>query len=389
MKNSKTLKTIILLTVILAFSTDTFSQTPCTDADANQKVGSWSKQGQDSLANADPGFPKEQYKPVLAKAQKVIELLKQANPQPIGIQASAYRNISGRSYIPNGALPFGVNVLYYNYLCMPDTPGDSQRGQIFANGETSTVVRIYFNSLGSVANVEKSSLGKELMTVNNEIIFLSPQKIGELKGLSLLFLTNLDSCCRDEAVVITADNRPAFKPVTRERFLQALETSSRKRIKKLQEDLQKSALEDEKSITKLDSNNLLNPQQKVEIKAGIAKRAKQYEERVPQFIKVEEDKIARIESIIARMSSAQRQIQAVIVNQSDSPEKLFVPESEEGSSSLVTIDQSLFNAPLPRETIQFITVHWSWTVKSPAKAELIRQFKQNFDFEALRQMLGK
>lgn len=345
MKNGKTLKTIILLTAILAVSTNTFSQTPCTNADANQKVGIWSKQGQDSLANADPSFPKEQYKPVLAKAQKVIELLKQANPQPIGIQASAYRNISGRSATPNGALLFGVRVLYYNYLCRPDTPGDSERGQIFANGETTTVVRVYFNSLGSVANIEKSSLGKEFTTANNEIIFLSPQQTGKLKGLSLLFLTDLDSCCRDEAVVITADNRSAFKPVTREQFLQALEKNSRKKIKKLQGNLQQSA--------------------------------------------IEEGKIARIESIMARMSSTERQIQAVIVDQSDSPETLFVPESQEGSSRLVTIDQSLFNPGLSRETIQFITVHWSLTLKSPAKAELIRQFKQNFDFEALKQMLGK
>jgi hypothetical protein len=56
---------------------------------------------------------------------------------------------------------------------------------------------------------------------------------------------------------------------------------------------------------------------------------------------------------------------------------------------LVTIDKSFFNPKLPRDVIQLITVDWSWKDKDVPKAEAIRQFKQNFDFEALKQMLGK
>ncbi len=371
------------------YAAPALSQTPCTEADAHQKIGSWGKQTQDFLVNADPGFPKEQYKPVLAKAQKAIELLKQANPQPIGIQASAYRDITGRSYTTNGALRFGVKAQYMNYLCMSNTPDDPERGQIVINSETSTVVRVYFNSLGSLSSNENRSLGKELTMVNGEIIYLSPRQTGELKGLSLLFIPDLDSCCRDEAIVITPDNRSPFKPVTREQFLQALENSHRRNIKKFQVKLQQSSTEDEKTIARMDSNNMLTAQQKADIKSGIAKRAMQLEKSVPQSIKIEEGEIANIESAIVRMSPTERQMQAVIVNQSDSLEKLFVSESEDGSSRLVTVDKSLFTPVLPRETIQFITVHWSWEPKDPAKAELIRQFKQNFDFEALRQMLGK
>jgi hypothetical protein len=36
-----------------------------------------------------------------------------------------------------------------------------------------------------------------------------------------------------------------------------------------------------------------------------------------------------------------------------------------------------------------ITVYWRWNDRDPAKSELIRQFKQNFDFQALAQMLGR
>ena len=54
-----------------------------------------------------------------------------------------------------------------------------------------------------------------------------------------------------------------------------------------------------------------------------------------------------------------------------------------------TIDKSFFNPKLPRETIQFITVRWNWNDTNSPKAEAIRQFKQNFDFEALKQILAK
>jgi hypothetical protein len=306
-------------------------QKPCTNADASQKVGSWDKQETDSLATADPSFPKEQYKPVLAKAQKVIELLKQANPQPIGIQAYAYRNISGSSYTANGALPFGVEASYENYICMPDTPGDSERGQIVPNDGRGTMVYVNFNSLGWLTN-DYLSLGKNLTTAGGKIIFYVPKQTGELRGLALL-RPDLRTGVRDEAVIITAGDRSPYKPITREQFLQALERFYRKLGR--------------------------------------------------------EAEIAKIESAIAGMSAHERQIQAVIVDPYASLGELFVSESERGSRRLATIDISLFNPALPRQTIQTIVVYWHWNEKNAPGAELIRQFKQNFDFEALKQMLGK
>jgi hypothetical protein len=109
---------------------------------------------------------------------------------------------------------------------------------------------------------------------------------------------------------------------------------------------------------------------------------------MPRFIKIEEDKAARIEALIAAMSPDEREIQAIVRDQGSSPEKLFVTEAE-GGQRLVTIDRSLFDPALPRQSIQLIIVYWSWNDKDPAKDEFIRQLKQNFDFEALKQMLGK
>jgi len=113
------------------------------------------------------------------------------------------------------------------------------------------------------------------------------------------------------------------------------------------------------------------------------------QDAAPQQIKLLEDDIAKIESAISRSSPAERQMQAVIGDNWTSLERFFVPESERNSIRLVTIDKSFFDPKLPRETIQFITVYWTWKEKAAPAAELIQQFKQNFDFEALKQMLGK
>ena len=97
-----------------------------------------------------------------------------------------------------------------------------------------------------------------------------------------------------------------------------------------------------------------------------------------------------IDTVTLKMSPAERQSPAVVRDFSALPGKaqLFATEAE-GGNRLVKIGQSFFDHKSPRPTIQFIVVSLRWNEKDPVKAELIRQFKQNFDFKALQQMLGK
>jgi hypothetical protein len=91
--------------------------------------------------------------------------------------------------------------------------------------------------------------------------------------------------------------------------------------------------------------------------------------------------------VIAAIPADERETQAIVRDQGADPDKLFVTEAR-GGRRLVTIDRSFFDPALPREAIQLITVFWMWNDKDPAMAEFIRQFKQNFDFGTLKQMLG-
>ncbi len=163
---------------------------------------------------ADRSFPKTQYKPVLAKAQKVIELFMQASPEFKGIQASAKRVIRGDSYLPNGALPFGIDVWYPSYFCVgKETASVEMRGKviIFSNYGYTT---IYFNGLRDV-------LGERiLLTTEGEEIFEYKKQLGNFKGFTMIEpMTRREE--KHEAIIITPDNRLPYKPVTREQYLQA------------------------------------------------------------------------------------------------------------------------------------------------------------------------
>lgn len=331
---------ILLIIISMLAAADALAQKPCTDADAYQTAGSWGARP-DDLGLADPTFPKALHAPVLAKAQKIIELLKQVAPQPTGLQALTYRQIRGRPYVAGGALPFAVNALFLGYHCMPETSGHlHQRGKIQPGGETATWIYINFNSLGWLTN-DNVSLGKKLLTANGETIYFAPKRGGEFRGFTL-WLPDVHS--NSEAIIISPGDRTPFRPVTREQFVATRIQSLRNEIK-----------------------------------------ASQLNATAVQYY---ESEIAKLNALLNSMSPDERGAQAVIRSGFAPPETLFISEAQ-GGKRLVTVDTSVFKSNLPREMIQLVTVYWRWETKSPAKLELIRQFKDNFDFQAVREMLGK
>ena len=313
-------------------SNPVITQASCTKEMAYQTVGKWGKQKTDDLAMADRSFPKEQYKAALAKAQKAIELFKQAIPEFKGIEASAKRGIRGDSYPSGGPLPFYVDVGHGGFICVGnDTYKVEMRGKIILFGGYNYTT-VQFNSLRDVLDTVIENGG--FSTIDGDEIFEYKKELGEFKGFTMI-----EPLVRDEdhheAIIITSGNLP-YKAVTREQFLRA-------RIK--------------------------NDQSKSSLFA---------------------DEIAALNSALSNMSAAERQTPAIVRDVSATPGRvnLFATEAE-GGRHLVTVDKSYFNPNLPRDAIQLITVHWNWNDDAIPKIDAVRQFKQNFDFQALKQMLGK
>jgi hypothetical protein len=379
------MKHLMLPFISLTIAGAVFAQTPCTKTDAYHKTGSWASQGADELANADTSFPKAQYTAVLRKAQTVIELLKQANPTPTGLQVSASRAMNGNSYTANGAFQFGARAMYLGYLCDAASSGPKASGKIYLGGETQTWVYVNFNGLFWLIN-DRMSLGKGYPTADGEIIFYEPRKIGDLKGFTLL-KPEIHTDRKEEAVIITASDRSPYKPVSREKFLAARVKFYQRDINKMQKILQVSTADIDKMKAKMASENLLKPQQQAQIVEASLAGQKQRETSFGHAIATDEDEIQKIRAYVDGMSPAERQTQAVVRDPSAALAKLFVSEAR--GQRLVTVDKGFFDPALPRQAIQMVTVYWSWDENDPPKAEMIRQFKQNFDFGALRQMIGK
>lgn len=309
------------------------SSATCTDDGARQTLGKWGRQKVDDLAMADRTFPKAGYKTVLAKAQKVIDLFKIANPEFKGIEAWAYRGIRGQSIIPNGPVPFRVDVWYGSYICVGnDTYKVDMRGKIVLHGNYGTTT-VSFNNLSDV--LQSAQDGRPLLTTDGEEIFQYSKDLGDFKGYPYIQTAHRDSFHEAIVFVPTIDRLP-YKAVTREQYLRA-------RIKTYQAG------------------------------GGMV------------------DVIAGLNRVLESMSAAERKAPALVRDVTTLPggSKLFVAEAE-GGKHLVTIDTSYFNPRLPRDKIQLITMHWHSSPNDPAdrpKVEMLRAFKENFDFIALWEML--
>jgi hypothetical protein len=106
-----------------------------------------------------------------------------------------------------------------------------------------------------------------------------------------------------------------------------------------------------------------------------------------------EGELQKIRSALAALSPEERKAEAIVRNPFVVPggrEKLFVTEAE-GGRRLFVIRAGFFDASLPRHAVQFVTIYWRWDAgpKDSAKAEVARQFRENFDVQALRAMLGR
>lgn len=288
---------------------------------------------------------------VLRKADQAIALLQQGVPKVNGIQARTYRSIRDPSYTKDGALKYGVNALFLGWYCVPDTPSfPTLRGQIRLGEETGTWIYIRFNDFFWLTN-ERALLDKSLRAKGGGALFFFPPSGGEWKGLPLL-LPTIHTGQKTEAVIIAPPGRLPYRFISREEFLDARERQVQQRIDTL-------------------------PQSGVRAKA----------------VATLETELQKIRGALAALSPEERKTDAIVRSAFVVPggkEKVFVSEAE-GGRRLFVIRSSFFDASLPRHAVQFITVYWRWDAgpKDAAKADVARQFRENFDVEALRAMLAR
>lgn len=336
---------ILVMLACVSPRSDVSAQRQCTPEEAFRRVSGWEQTGDVfGIGYVQPGA---QYKQLWKKADQVIALLNQAVPRLTGAEGHPYRTTYGQPYVANGPVPFALNVPIFDYYCIPQTSGNPNlRGRIQLSGETGTWIYFYFNSLGWL-----TSNYLPYHTVNGARIY-EIQESGEgLKSFTLL-RHELNVGVPNEAVIITPDGRLPLKPLSREKYLLARQKFYQSEMNKVQAMSPASGSESARHERELNAiTNLLNS-----------------------------------------LTPEERQAQAIIKDPNALPgnrwTKVFVTEAE-GGHPLVTVDAALFKPGPSPTAVTIITVYWRTDHHNAAKSEAIRQFKANFAFQALRQMLDR
>lgn len=364
------------------------AQTPCTPQQAQSRRGEWVR-ADDDLVMGDKTFPRSQYPVLLRKADRVIELLKQANPTPTGLQAKAYRSVRGDAYTKDGPVPFGMDSLYLGYYCLPDTAQyGAKRGTIHLEDETGTWIYVHFNSLGWLSQEWISGVLHKQS--NGAKIFVEPRHAGDFQGTTLYHPT-VHPAESTEAIILTPDGRSPYKPLSREQYMLAREERYDRDIADVDKQLAHQAEYRDQGIASLAKRTTWSEERKAHEKelytkayataaAGLANRRREIEGFKAKFA-----------AALNAMSADERQQRAIvrdIITMPGDRAPMFVSE-EQGGHMLATLEKSVFEGSGPRDTIRIAVVYWRWSAKDSNKEAMIRQFKERFDFKAIQGMLGK
>lgn len=338
----------------VAFGPVSARQAPCAPGAGATLPGAWvpSTYGDDT-AMADHTIPKADYPELLRRAGALADIIRKAAPDVAGLQASTYRNIRGDSYVANGPERYAATALFLGRYCAEAGAG---RGSIKAEDETGTWIYIFVNELGWL---QQQNWGDAFRTPKGTEIYWEPATNGTFKG-ETLYLPTIHVGQRTEAIVLTRDGKSPYDPVTRETFL----LSRERQLDNLIADIRKR----------------LTPASSPQTVASANKAIADNEARK-----------AAIARVLDAMSPEERQLQAIVVDPNEPPEKgkLFVSESTRYARRLSTIAGRLFRDAEPRATARVIVVYWRWEDRSPAKVAMIQQFKEKLDVNALKALLGK
>lgn len=298
---------------------------PCTKEQAEQTTGKWGT-AEDDLAMADRSIGKAQYPALLAKADRVLELVRAAVPELRGIDAKTQRSIRGDSYVKEGAIKYGGGAKFFAYYCVPERGfAEDVRGKIRLGGETGTQISFAFNSLDWLAN-EKLYAG--LKTPKGANVLWVPKTVGQLDGVDILAPDIHRGRRGEEAMFIMPAGRTPYVYLSRGEYVQ--------------------------------------------FRIAGAKRP---------------EEIAALETALAALSEEERKHPAVVKSVYARPPKeaLFVSEAE--GRRLATVDGKLFRAQGDRQAIRMMTIYWTWDLDAPAKVQAIETWKAKLKVAALSSMI--
>ncbi len=381
---------IILLFFLLLFANNLIAQQPCNDEVIMNKKGSWKKLN-DANAFPDPDFPKSQFPQANSRIDKMQNLLQAAYPEPNGMEAGWYRNISGHPVVKAGPFAYALQSLFLAYHCSYEKKIESETET--RKGETGTWLFVLANQLHSwFAEFIK------YYVIQKQPVYLLPKKKGTLNGYPL-YEGNYNRTGErySRAIILTRTGQSPYLPVIQKQFLKTFLNYNEKRFVK-------SLDAQEKRVVKTDAEEEVNKKKFLETlerttPANKLDRAKdnflqnyvtdkqQKEKWIVDMKKRFEQDMKPARQLLADSLKPALQ-QPVIIDFDNLLEFKEFTTEEKGGRQLVRLNPDYFDMSLPKYVPQLLIAHWSWDDRKPAN-EWRTRIEKNFDFNALKEMLDK
>lgn len=367
----RVLSFLVFCSLVVNYS---FAQQPCDDSSIMIRKGTWKKQPDANMR------PDKNMVQLTSRIDKISKLFQSACPEPKGMEAAWYRNMSASQLVPNGPTPYNFNSLYKSWYC------NKYQHKMLLSDETGTWAYAFVNNLGWLISNQYDLL---TIKINNNAVFILPPKKEEWKGYATYQSSSHGT--RSRCIIVTHHHQLPWKAVTQEQYLQA--------VKKLWQDQKmKSAgsyIEQEentrKGIAEIQNNKYLKAEDKEKIIAGMKKDLENIQKnKTSQISKSDknwDDKIAVIDDYINQNKSELHQpaiIERKIMNDFFGQ----FSQLDKGGQMLVTIDPAYFNMKLPSYIPQLIVMYWKWDDNVPG-LNFKKHLEENFPIEKLNEMIDK
>lgn len=363
------MKFIFLISILLLSFLNLFAQTPCGDLAAQQ--GRWVQTppiGKDAQA--------------VKNINTAMSLFQKSVVGFTGGQAKTYTFTADLVDVPTKKIQAATAAMFFlKYECI--------NGAIKPEAETGTWFYVGFNEFpffksNNAVGVLKDCAESFYCLPNGQQMFFSQYQLkGDFKGYSKLIpLHHLDG----EAVLLSKNGRLPLRSATQAEVLVEYKKSINRKKGEYIKQLENNLAKEPADLARMDADKQMAGRE--ESKKALIASNNQTRATVAKLKNELAVCNATIDSYIAK-PIAKQPASVEVIDDYCNPEKMFNPTNH--VKQIVVFDESYFDKNLATASPQFIVVYWRKgdAGRFPVKKEFINKFEQNFDFSALKNMLGK
>lgn len=367
---------ILIATIAVGCSLTAIAQAPCNTADVVKMPTSWTT----PLTKGNT--------PQLQRQQKILQILKNAYPNPQGLIPNVHTLLPSDGdpnneyiHLPKKApLRYSVTTYFHTLLC------DAKTGKTYRDGETHTWIIAYVNSLTTFLTPANFNMP------NGQALYYMPKLVGQLKGYPV-YDTQKWKDIPDESIVLSAGDQLPVKPVSRDEVLTVLAAEIHKQIADVEAGIRKVEAALKESLAEADKIPFKSAAEREKYKQDNIREVENGKLSTQKVIAGYRAQLQQLEQLRASMTPAERAKQAILTDPRDLiPQKgrsVGFDEQEKTGRAVVVRDLNWGNKKLAPHSIQLIQLllHHQTDVRHIAKKEMIRQVKENIDLEALKKLL--